>query len=148
MATAEERLMEWLRDAHAMEEQSETMLKHFADRIENYPDIKAQLERHLEQGRQQAARLRTCIEHRGGSTSTTKELLTKFVGMSQGLSGIFVGDEIIKGVMAAYTFEQMGVASTPSWSPPPVWRETPRHGALANRAWPKPVRRPTGTRSG
>jgi len=111
MATAEERLMEWLRDAHAMEEQSETMLKHFADRVENYPDIKAKLEEHLAQGHRQAERLRACIERRGGDISTTKELLAKFVGMSQGLSGIFVGDEIIKGVMAVHTFEQMGVAS-------------------------------------
>ena len=45
MATAEERLMEWLRDAHAAEEQAETMLSGLAGRIENYPQLKARLEK-------------------------------------------------------------------------------------------------------
>lgn len=37
MASAQERLMEWLRDAHAMKQQAETMLSSLASRIENYP---------------------------------------------------------------------------------------------------------------
>src|SRR3546814_6791992 len=46
MATAEEHLMDWLRDAHAMEEQAEKMLRATAGRLENYPDLKARLESH------------------------------------------------------------------------------------------------------
>ena len=45
MATAEERLMEWLRDAHAAEEQAETMLSGMTSRIENYPSLKARIRR-------------------------------------------------------------------------------------------------------
>ena len=41
MATVDERLNEWLRDAHAMEEQAEQMLSATASRIENYPELKA-----------------------------------------------------------------------------------------------------------
>ncbi|SUG47546.1 YciE [Salmonella enterica subsp. arizonae] len=33
---------DWLRDAHAMEKQAESMLESMASRIENYPDIKSQ----------------------------------------------------------------------------------------------------------
>lgn len=111
MASAEERLMEWLRDAHAMEQQAETMLSSLASRIENYPDVKAKIEAHLATTRQQASLLADCIARRGGDTSTIKDLAARFVAFGQGLSGMFVGDEIIKGAMASYTFEQMEVAA-------------------------------------
>src|SRR5437764_1339335 len=111
MATAEERLMQWLRDAHAMEEQAETMLTALSGRIQNYPEVRSQVERHLDETRQQARELRACIERRGGDTSTLKDVAAKFVAMVQGLSGVFVGDEIVKGSMASYTFEHMEIAS-------------------------------------
>lgn len=111
MANAEDRLMQWLRDAHAMEKQAETMLSSMASRIENYPDVKARIEQHLDETQQQAAIIEACIERRGGDTSTLKDLAAKFVAFGQGLSGMFVGDEIIKGAMASYTFEQMEIAS-------------------------------------
>ncbi|VEA60916.1 YciE [Salmonella enterica subsp. salamae] len=38
---------DWLRDAHAMEKQAESMLESMASRIENYPDIKARIEQHI-----------------------------------------------------------------------------------------------------
>ena len=47
MATAEERLMQWLRDAHAAEGQAETMLTGMADRLENYPKLKARIKEHI-----------------------------------------------------------------------------------------------------
>lgn len=61
----DERLMEWLRDAHAMEEQAETMLSSMAGRIEHYPDIKRRIEQHIEETREQARLIRSCIERRG-----------------------------------------------------------------------------------
>ncbi len=111
MATAEERLMEWLRDAHAMEEQAEQMLSSTAGRLQNYPELRAELERHCEETRQQAAMVRSCIERRGGSTSSLKDIAGKVTAIGQGLSGMFVGDEVVKAAMASYTFEQMEIAS-------------------------------------
>jgi len=103
--------MEWLRDAHAMEEQAETMLAALSRRIENYPDFKAQVDRHLQETREQARTVRACIERRGGDTSTLKDLTGKFVATWQGISGAFVGDEIVKAGLATYTFEQMEIGS-------------------------------------
>ena len=54
MASAEERLMEWLRDAHAAEEQAETMLGGMAGRLKNYPQLKARIEQHIDETRRQA----------------------------------------------------------------------------------------------
>jgi ferritin-like metal-binding protein YciE len=111
MATKEDTLLDWLRDAHAMEEQAITMLTALARRIENYPDVKAKIEQHLEETRGQADMLESCIKRRGSDTSTVKDLMGKFVAMGQGLSGLFVADEIIKGSIASYTFEHMEIAA-------------------------------------
>lgn len=111
MPTSEERFMSWLRDAHAMEEQAEQMLASLARRIESYPELKSQIERHLEVTRSQAERLHGCIVRRQGAPSTIKTTMAKMLGVAQGLSGLFVGDEVVKGVLASYTFEHMEIAS-------------------------------------
>jgi ferritin-like metal-binding protein YciE len=107
----DERLDQWLRDAHAMEQQAVKMLDSMAERIENYPDLKARIARHAEETRLQAATIEDCLKRRGTDVSTLKDVAGKFMGMSQGLSGLVVGDEIIKGSMAGYTFEHMEIAS-------------------------------------
>ncbi len=111
MASAEERFMEWLRDAHAAEEQAKTMLSGMAGRIENYPALKARVQQHLRETERQAELVRGCIERRGGSTSSIKDVGAKMVAMGQALSGMFVGDEVMKGSIASYAFEAMEIAS-------------------------------------
>jgi ferritin-like metal-binding protein YciE len=111
MPNSDETFMSWLRDAHAMEEQAEQVLSALARRIENYPELKAQIDRHLEVTRRQAERVRSCIERRKGTPSTIKITMAKMLGVAQGLSGLFVGDEVVKGMLATYTFEHMEIAS-------------------------------------
>lgn len=106
-----EHLIEWLRDAHAAEKQSEKMLSMFCDRLESYPGLKVQIRKHIEETRGQAERLETCLKKFGKSESAMKDFGGKLMGMSQSLSGVFVEDEVIKGVLASYTFEHMEIAS-------------------------------------
>ncbi|RCW65207.1 ferritin-like domain-containing protein [Pseudorhodoferax soli] len=108
---AEENLMDWLRDAHAMEEQAEKMLAATAARLENYPVLKQRIEQHLEETRRQATLVRGCIERRGGDTSAVKDLTGRIVAMAQGMSGMFVTDEVVKASMSSYAFEHMEIAS-------------------------------------
>jgi ferritin-like metal-binding protein YciE len=111
MTDIKDRVDQWLRDAHAMEEQAETMLSGQSGRIENYPDLRARMEQHLEETRSQRKRLEACIERRGAATSGLKDVTGKFTAMMQNVSGVFAGDEVVKGVMASYTFEHMEIAS-------------------------------------
>ena len=111
MATAEERLMEWLRDAHAAEQQAETMLSGTASRLENYPELRARIEQHIQETKRQADLVRGCIERRGGSTSTIKDAGGKLLAMGQAMSGLFVGDEVMKASIASYAFEAMEISS-------------------------------------
>jgi ferritin-like metal-binding protein YciE len=111
VASAEERFMEWLRDAHAMEEQSEQMLESTGNRLENYPELRARFDAHRAVSKRHADRVRQCIERRGGSRSALKDTAAKLTAFAQGASGLFVGDEVVKAVLATSTFEQMKITS-------------------------------------
>ena len=43
MTRAEENLNDWLRDAHAMEQQAEKMLEATSSRLENYPELRERM---------------------------------------------------------------------------------------------------------
>jgi len=107
----DEWLNQWLRDAHAMEKQAEQMLTAQSSRIENYPDLAARIERHLHETQSQIGRLETCMEMRGISRSMTKDMGGQFAAMMQGFGGMFAGDEVVKGAMASYAFENMEIAT-------------------------------------
>jgi ferritin-like metal-binding protein YciE len=111
MTTASERLVQWMRDAHAMEQQAERILEIESRRVENYPELKARIDRHLDETRGQAERLRMRLERMDGGTSVAKDTMANLLGIAQGLSGVFAGDEIMKASLADYTFEHMEIAS-------------------------------------
>lgn len=111
MATVHENLLDWLRDAHAMEQQAENMLESLSDRIENYPQLKTRIDQHLEETRWQKAQIESCITRLGSSPSVLKDMAGKIVAFGQGLSGLAMSDEVIKGTMFSYVFENMEIAS-------------------------------------
>lgn len=111
MAANKETLIEWLKDAHAMEEQAINMLEKQADRIEQYPEMKKKVRNHLEQSRSQAERVEECIETLGGDTSSIKEGVAKFMGSAANLVNQSAGDEVVKNGIANYAFEHFEIAS-------------------------------------
>ncbi|TIS14080.1 MAG: DUF892 family protein, partial [Mesorhizobium sp.] len=46
MSESREWLIQWLRDAHAMEEQAETMLSGQLGRLESYPELSERIRAH------------------------------------------------------------------------------------------------------
>ena len=107
----EDQVLDWLRDAHAMEEQAEQMLTAQASRLEHYDALRTRIEQHIDETRRQGEQVRACIERLGGSTSAMKDLGGKTLALFQGMSGLFVSDEVVKGVLASYAFEHMEIAS-------------------------------------
>lgn len=65
MATVQDNLLDWLRDAHAMEQQAESMLKGQAERLEHYPQLKGRIVQHIEETQGQQRLLLECIERLG-----------------------------------------------------------------------------------
>ncbi len=109
--SAKEHLLDWLRDAHAMEEQAETMLTAMEGRLEHYPELRTRITQHIQETRHQAERLRHCIRDMDGDTSLLKDMTGKFMATMQGFSGAMASDEVVKGAMFSYAFEHMEIAA-------------------------------------
>ncbi|AZO09537.1 MULTISPECIES: DUF892 family protein [unclassified Mesorhizobium] len=111
MPESREWLIQWLRDAHAMEEQAETMLSGQLSRLDSYPELSARIRSHLAETKEQARRLQSCLDAMDEGSSTLKDAGGKLTAMAQSISGVFAGDEVMKGSLASYTFEHMEIAS-------------------------------------
>jgi len=109
--TPQEHLVDWLRDAHAMEQQAEAMLEAQAERLDNYPQLRERIRQHIDETRWQRAQLESCLERHGASPSTMKDLTGKLMAFGQGLGGMLASDEVVKGAMAGYVFENLEIAS-------------------------------------
>ncbi|MFC7704745.1 ferritin-like domain-containing protein [Plastorhodobacter daqingensis] len=103
--------VDWLRDAHAAEEQALTMLKGQAGRIENYPALRERIEQHIRETEGQAEAIARLLERYDTSASTLKDMTSKMTATFQDLSGVFASDEVMKGAMFSYAFEHMEIAS-------------------------------------
>jgi ferritin-like metal-binding protein YciE len=111
MTQSRDSFIDWLRDAHAMESQAETMLTSQIGRLESYPDLKMRMEQHLRETEAQRNALGDLLDALGADRSVVKDTMGKLMAAGQGLSGVFVADEVMKGSLASYTFEQMEIAS-------------------------------------
>lgn len=111
MTETAKHLDHWLRDAHAMEVQAEQMLTAQAKRLDDYPELKARIEQHLTETRAQRTKLESCLKRRGGDTSALKDTAGRFSAMMQAVGSMLSGDEVVKGLLASYTFEHMEIAS-------------------------------------
>ncbi len=113
MAHARDNFLAWLRAAHAMEEQAVTMLSDQSRRIENYPDLKAKVVQHLEETERHAQTLKTLLDRFAGSGGilTLKDMAAKLSAKAQGVGGMLASDEVVKGVMGTYAFENLEIAT-------------------------------------
>lgn len=112
MATAiDDNLNDWLRDAHAMEEQADKMLNAQADRLEHYPELRARIVQHIEETRWQRSVLDEILARRDISNSVVKDMGAKLMAFGQSVGGMTVSDEVVKGAMAGYVFENLEIAT-------------------------------------
>jgi len=111
MANHGENLMEWLRDAHAMEQQAEQALRDQAERIVNYPNFKARVEQHLHATLRQQQLLDVCISRLGGKTSGFKDAVGKVAAFGQGARGALHLDEVLKTAISRYAFGNLEIAT-------------------------------------
>ena len=102
----QETLMQWLRDAYAMERhQAIESTERQVDRMKNYPELRAWVQDHLAKSERQAERVKACIQRRGGDISTIKDLAAKLMGNVQAITGMLTSDEVVKSAVADYAFK-------------------------------------------
>lgn len=111
MADLHDNYLDWLRDAHAMEEQAESMLKGMAGRLEHYPDLRARIQQHIEETIEQQRLVQSVIKRYDSSNSAFKDMAGKMAAMGQAVGGMLASDEVIKGGISGYAFENFEIAS-------------------------------------
>jgi len=113
MATSEayENYIDWVRDAHAMEQQAETMLSKVADRLEHYPVLQQRIKQHITETQGQQRLVEGVLKSLDTSRSVLKDTAGKMSAMGQAFGGMFASDEVIKGGISGYVFEHFEIAS-------------------------------------
>ncbi|WP_147196802.1 DUF892 family protein [Pantoea sp. MBD-2R] len=109
--THQENYLAWVKDAHAMEKQAESMLEKMAGRLEHYPDLKARIEQHIEETRQQQVLVQSVIDRYDTSHSTLKDAVGKLTALGQAMGGMLADDEVVKGAISGYVFENFEIAN-------------------------------------
>jgi len=111
MAAKEQVLVEWLRDAYAMEREAATLLENQIRRLNHYPEMQAKLQAHLGETRQQIKVLTECLRRYDTEPPRLKDLATRFMANIQSLATHAADDEVVKYALADYSFECFEVAS-------------------------------------
>lgn len=100
-----------LKNAHAMEHQALSIMKPQASRIENYPDVEAQLQKHIAETEGQIARLEQVLDTVGADKSSLKDLALSLAGTFAAVGHTVAPDEILKNSMANFAFENFEIAA-------------------------------------
>ena len=79
-------------------------------RIDNYPELRARIEQHLSETKNQIVQLETILDRNDISRSVIKDSMSKMAALGQSIGGIFPSDEIVKGSISGYVFEQFEIA--------------------------------------
>ena len=100
-----------LRDAHAMESATVNNLERLIGRTDQYPQLKTQLEVHLQESKQQRDEIETQLKALGSDASAIKDLGMKIPGQLEAMTTAFAGDTVPKDCMNGHGYENFEIAS-------------------------------------
>ena len=98
-------------DAHAMEKQAIESVENQIARLKNYPELRNWAQEHVEASEHHRELIKQCIQRRGGSTSTLKNVTMAVMGKIQEISGAVMADEVLKNVIGDFSFKHYQIAS-------------------------------------
>ena len=99
-----------LRNAHAMERQSQELMKWQAVRLADYPEIEQRIRAHMEETDEQLRRLERCLESLNERPSILKDTALSLLGNLTATSNAMGEDEILKNMFSNYAFEHYELA--------------------------------------
>jgi ferritin-like metal-binding protein YciE len=100
-----------LRNAHAMENQALSIMRPQLSRIENYPEVARQLEKHINETEVQIQRLEQVLDGLGENHSALKDTMLSMGGAMASLAHAAAPDEIVKNSFANFAFENYEIAA-------------------------------------
>lgn len=111
MADTRDILIDWLRDAHAMERASVDNLEHQVDHLGAYPDLKQKYQEQIELTKRQTERIDSQLKALGSDSSTVKDTLVRIAGQAQALLAGISDDEIVKQATSTLAYENWEIAN-------------------------------------
>jgi ferritin-like metal-binding protein YciE len=110
MTALEEKLVEYIDDAYAMEQNVLRMLDGMIGTTKD-PQMKRSLERHKKQTEKQAERLEECLREHGASPSKAKEAGGIMGALMKGVVDMARGDKAGRNARDGFATEHMEIAS-------------------------------------
>lgn len=107
---AKEEIIDWLRDAYAMERGLESTLKKQANNNDLEPMVRDRAAVHLEETRRHGDLVKACLEELGADTSAVKTGLGVVAEVTKGLGTSLARDEKVKDLLTAYSMEHFEIA--------------------------------------
>jgi ferritin-like metal-binding protein YciE len=102
---AEELLVAWLNDAHAMEQAQLATLERFVEDFNKQPEIRSELRQHLLETQEQITDIKEAIESLGGTVLNTQSILGTLIGTASNISSGPYHDEPVKNMQTLYAIE-------------------------------------------
>ena len=100
-----------LRNMHALEQTAIELTERQVERLEHYPEMKAQLEKHHTESQEQARRLEAILQRHGTSPSAVKSTVSSVMGNVAAALHAPAPDEILKNTFANFAFEHQEIAA-------------------------------------
>jgi ferritin-like metal-binding protein YciE len=108
--TAKKEIIDWLRDAYAMERGLEVTLKRISESDDHSALIRSGAARHLEETRAHAAVVESLLKSLGSDVSNVKAGLGMAAETVKGVGTRMARDEQVKDVLASYAMEHFEIA--------------------------------------
>lgn len=105
-----EEIVDWLRDAYAMERGLEQSLEKQAKNADLSTAVRQRAATHLRETREHAEAVRTALQSLGSDTSALKTGVGVITQLTKGLGSAFSSDERIKDLLDAYAMENFEIA--------------------------------------
>lgn len=109
--TEKDILIRWLNNAYAMEESIIETLERQVDKLDEMPEVKAKVQEYIEITKNQADKVKKCIERLGGNVSQIKSAGANIMGTMQGMSTAIADDKMVKDALAIFATEHFEIAS-------------------------------------
>lgn len=100
-----------LRNAHAMEVQAKQLLQRQIERLDDYPELRDRMRRHVAETEGQQLRLEQILRSRSEPTSTIKDTAMAFFGNMAAVAHMPASDEVLKNSFASFAFENYETAA-------------------------------------
>lgn len=105
------KLVGYIHDAYAMENQIVEVLQKQVDRAKDVPQIQAKIQQHLDQTKQHRARMEQCLQTYGEQPSAMKGAMSSLMGNMAGMMSGARADTLAKDARDDYVTEHLEIVA-------------------------------------